>query len=340
MRDDDDDPSYEPGVAGNEHGTACAGVAAARGDNGIGIAGVCPECTLRCVRLLGGEDEPTPISADIAAFSFAFEVGAAVVSNSWGFAEPFAVPSMLRQVIEDLYDHGRDGRGTHVMFAAGNDNRELEDSEIEATREVVAVGALNLFDEIAPYGNFGSLDPVAPTGSLTTDIAGADGAGPGDYTSLFGGTSSPCPVVAGVAALLFSAAPELTAREVHDILIETARTAPYAVPDERGHDPAHGYGIVGPFRALSRVVDAGPPGAGPADAGAREALSRWGEEERPSALRVDASGRTGDPEALAELERLSAGDGGGLGAGGAAALLRPAPRRRRPPLRRGRLRRR
>ena len=64
----DDDPSFVPNLQGNSHGTACAALVAARTDNGIGVAGACPECTMRCVRLIPNDMMPVPISADVAAF--------------------------------------------------------------------------------------------------------------------------------------------------------------------------------------------------------------------------------------------------------------------------------
>ncbi len=268
VRDMDDDPLPDVPELGAEHGTACSGIAAGVGDNGIGIAGVCPECTLYCVRLLGPSGSLTPISADIAAFEYARTVGARVVSNSWGFSEAVSTPGMLREVVEGLYDDG-----ILVVFAAGNDNRELFDDELTGVRGVIAVGALNLFDEVAPFSNFGpSLDLTAPTGTLTTDLTGPNGESDGDYTSLFGGTSSSCPVVAGVAGLMFSANPDATAVEVHDALRSTTRPAPFAVPDETGHDDHHGLGIVSPAAALRAITgmpqpDAGVPGV---DAGAAE----------------------------------------------------------------------
>lgn len=266
VRDMDDDPSPGATTPGAEHGTACAGVAAAVGDNGVGIAGVCPECTLHCVRLLGDDGALTPISSDVAAFEYARTVGARVVSNSWGFSEAVSVPGTLRAVIEGLFDDG-----ILVVFAAGNDNRELFDDELTAVRGVITVGALNLFDEVAPFSNFGpSLDLTAPTGTLATDLTGPAGESDGDYTSLFGGTSSSCPVVAGVAGLMFSAAPDATAAQIHDALIATTRAAPFAVPDAMGHDDHHGYGIVDPAAALRAVApDVGADaGVGDVDAGA------------------------------------------------------------------------
>jgi subtilisin family serine protease len=254
VSDNDDDPSFAPGVKGNEHGTACSGIIAAVGDNKLGIAGVCPRCTLRCVRLFDRDHPLVAVSTDLRAFNYAFESGAAVVSNSWGFAEPIAVPKLMRDAIEELLDHGRDGRGTSVVFAAGNENRVIDDAEIGAIPGVLNVGAVNFFDEAAPFSNLGnSLSLTAPTGTLTTDISGRDGSDPGDYTSLFGGTSSACPVVAGVAALILSAAPDKTAREISDLLVMTSRPAPFAIPDANGHDPIYGRGIVDPTGALTAL---------------------------------------------------------------------------------------
>lgn len=262
--DGDDDPSFEPGEPGAAHGTACAGLIAAETDNGEGIAGGCPECRLRCVRMLS--EQGTPISADVEAFQFALEVDAAVISNSWGFVDPIPAPEPLAAAIAEVVTNGRGGRGAVVLFAAGNDDRELQDDEVEALPGVLCVGAINNFDDATPFTNRGrALDVVAPTGTLTTDIRGSGGDDPGDYTSLFGGTSSACPVVAGIAGLLVSAAPELTGAQIGDILIGTARPAPLAQPDEAGHDPIYGHGVVDPAAALEEalaLLDGGAGGSG------------------------------------------------------------------------------
>jgi len=254
--DDDDDPSFAPDINGNEHGTACAGIIAAVGDNGIGIAGTCPECHLRCVRLLpgsiGGE---VPLGNDIVAYEQQLAWGVAVSSNSWGFIDHFPVPSLLKRAIKTLISDGRGGLGTVVVFAVGNDAREVKRDELYGIDGVVTVGAINAFDELASFSNSGDpLDLVAPAGTLTTDISGPDGADAGDYTGLFGGTSSACPVAAGVAALLVAANPDRTAFEIERAMIESARPAPFAVPDENGHDALYGYGIIDPTAALELLT--------------------------------------------------------------------------------------
>lgn len=249
VADEDDDPSPETDEEGAAHGTECAGLVAAVTNNDVGIAGACPECGIHCVRMLNGE--LLPISANVAAFQFALDVDAAVVSNSWGYAEPGPVSSILADAITNVATNGRGGKGAIVLFAAGNDDRELGDDELPAVEGVINVGAINNFDDQTPFTNFGnSLDLVSPTGTVTTDISGPEGNDPGDYTSVFGGTSSACPVAAGIAALVVTVAPEKTGTEIGQLLIDTARPAPFAVPDENGHDPVFGYGIIDPTEAL------------------------------------------------------------------------------------------
>lgn len=257
----DDDASYDATQSGAAHGTECAGLVAAETNNGVGIAGGCPDCRVRCVRLLW--DKPVPTSADVEAFQFAIDTGAAVVSNSWGYVEPIPVPQALADAIAAAYDTGRGGLGALVLFAAGNDDRELADDELPAAYGVLAVGAVNNFDDATPFTNSGkAIDIVAPTGTNTTDIAGAEGDDAGDYTGLFGGTSSACPVAAGIAGLLVSVAPEKTAAELSQLLIDSARPAPYAAPDANGHDLVFGYGIVDPIAALDTLLGPEPSGAG------------------------------------------------------------------------------
>jgi serine protease len=257
--DQDDDPSFEPNTRGNEHGTACAGLAAAATDNGVGVAGACPACRVRCVRMLTSNPSGTPLSRDVAAFEFALQAEADVVSNSWGFVEPVPVPAPLRAIIERVLDEGRGGTGAVVVFAAGNDNRTIGADELQAIPGVLTVGATNNFDEATPFSNRGpSVDVVAPTGTLAPDLTGPDGQSEGDYTSFFGGTSSAAPIVAGVVGLLLSAEPELTASEVGALLRQTAAESFFATPGPDGHDALYGYGLIRPEAALRELLGLPP----------------------------------------------------------------------------------
>jgi serine protease len=262
--DNDADPSYDPAFSDSAHGTACAGLVGATTNNSVGISGGCPNCRVRCVRLLA--DMALPLDSHLKAFNFAFDTKAAVVSNSWGFADPMPIPTLMRDALDNLFDNGRDGKGALVFFAAGNDNREIGDDEITGAHGVTAIGAINHFFDKTFFTNYGAtLDLVAPVGTLTTDNSGATGYDPGDYTANFGGTSSACPVAAGVAGVVMSAMPDKTSAEVLDLFIRTAKVAPYASPDANGHDPVFGFGIINPLGALKEGLgitdepaDAGP----------------------------------------------------------------------------------
>jgi subtilisin family serine protease len=98
-------------------------------------------------------------------------------------------------------------------------------------------------------------------GMVTSDRLGSEGYSSDGYTRTFGGTSSACPVVAGVAGLVLSANPDLTAREVRHILEQTADkiTDPnpdpqlghrYGTYDQNGHSRWFGHGRVNAHRAV------------------------------------------------------------------------------------------
>jgi subtilisin family serine protease len=100
-----------------------------------------------------------------------------------------------------------------------------------------------------------------PPGADRDDRSDAAGYEPGHYTTGFGGTSSACPVVAGVAGLILSVNPHLTARQVREILQTTADKITDPNPDPQlglsygsyngqGHSQWFGYGKVNAFAAV------------------------------------------------------------------------------------------
>jgi subtilisin family serine protease len=103
-------------------------------------------------------------------------------------------------------------------------------------------------------------------GMITSDRLGNQGYGPGDYTESFGGTSAACPLVAGVAALMISANPDLTAKQVKDLLQRTADKIvdtnadpqfgeTLGTYDTSGHSPWFGYGKINAQRAVQAAYD-------------------------------------------------------------------------------------
>jgi subtilisin family serine protease len=107
--------------------------------------------------------------------------------------------------------------------------------------------------------------PIRGLGIVTTDRVGGEGYDPSDFTRDFGGTSSACPLVAGVAALVLSANPDLTAVEVKQILQQTADKIvdPDADPqlgfrkgtyENGGRSDWFGYGKVNALKAAQAAV--------------------------------------------------------------------------------------
>ncbi|MCC6644663.1 MAG: S8 family serine peptidase [Polyangiaceae bacterium] len=255
-----------------QHGSSCAGVAAARGDNAEGGSGVCPTCKLLPALLAettGGQFQITDTES-AKRFVDIVDAGAWVISNSWGIStgDPrfkdaaFQVPKITKTMAAALdyaETKGRGGKGTVIVFAAGNDNSPLDSTA--AYDSVVAVGAVDAMGLKSYYSNVGKqLDVAAPSNGarigVTTTAAGKGGAA--KYTDEFGGTSSACPLVAGVIGLMLSANPAMTAAEVRAALAATANPIDpvYGNYDEDGRSVYYGAGLVDAYAAVKRATGA------------------------------------------------------------------------------------
>lgn len=250
-----------PVTGDDRHGTAVAGVAAARGDNGQGVTGVCPRCSILPLRVDGSASRATA-----AAFRYAAEHGADVVTNSWGFARvgSDADDAAVREAIDTAARTGRGGLGLPIVFGMTNepvDNCSGAALDVAALASVIAVGVSNHNDEIGGSGFGECMDLVAPSkpqaattiGITTTDRRGLDGHASGAYHARFGGTSTAAPIVAGIAGLLLSLNPELESAAIRRILEHTAeKIDPGAARyDARGFSARAGHGRVNAARALT-----------------------------------------------------------------------------------------
>jgi subtilisin family serine protease len=171
------------------------------------------------------------------------------------------------------------------VFAAGNEDSDVNDpaggtvSGFAIHPDVIAVAASTSRDQRSHYSNFGrEISVCAPSsgaggwGILTSDVRGVDpgtgqalGYTDGDYESDFGGTSSACPLVAGVAALVLSVNPALTAAQVKALLQRTARRiGPKSAYDASGHSVHFGHGCVDARAAVAAALAPPvPASAGP-----------------------------------------------------------------------------
>jgi subtilisin family serine protease len=213
------------------HGTACAGIVAAVGNNNLGIAGVAYQCRIVPVRIAYGVGNYWATSdAWIAdGMNWAWNQGAAdVLSNSWGGG---SVSSLINGAITNALTFGRGGRGASVIFAAGNGNGSV--IYPANNNQTIAVAAMSMCDQRksktscdgeywwgSDYGT--NVDIAAPGVKIyATDISGAAGYSSGDFYPTFNGTSSACPNAAAVMALIYSVNPLLSHAQARVILETT-----------------------------------------------------------------------------------------------------------------------
>ncbi len=195
----------------NGHGTHCAGIVAARGDNGIGGVGIAWGVSLLPVRVLGPGGGGT--DSDVAAgILYAAQRGASVISLSLGGETPSSV-------IDSAIEYART-LGALVVVAAGNEsvNNDIipsypANSEVE---NVIAVAATDAEDDLATFSNYGAstVDLAAPGQSIYSTYL------MNSYAFL-SGTSMATPYVAGVAAMMKSANPALTYADLKSGLFQS-----------------------------------------------------------------------------------------------------------------------
>lgn len=215
------------------HGTNCAGIIGAI-NNSIGVSGVAPLVQIIPVRIAIGNGFGGWITSDAQianGINWAYP-NADVLSNSWGGGSP---SSLIDNAIANAVTLGRGGRGCVVVFSTGNSNSAVAYPATNAN--IIAVGAMSMCNQRKHpsscdgenwWGsNFGSgLSVVAPGVKIeTTDITGSNGYTGGDYNSSFNGTSSACPFVSGIAALMLSANPCMEWQEVRNVIELTADKA-------------------------------------------------------------------------------------------------------------------
>ena len=238
------------------HGTACAALAAATTNNGRGVAGVCPGCSVMPIRIMS-EQGWGRYGADSDAFYWAIDRGAQILSNSWGPAQPSYIPANFAEAITYAAESGRSGLGAIVLFASGNEYRQNADYELPSHPLVLGVGATGNQDYRESYSNYGyELDIVAPAGSVTADITGNYGYASGSYSFEFGGTSAATPVAAGIVGLMLSASPGLSRDQVFSILKDTADEVG-GQSYSQGFNAYYGYGRVNAFGAVQSSLAIG-----------------------------------------------------------------------------------
>lgn len=266
-----------PFIKENEpHGTCVSGVIAAVSNNGIGVAGACPECKIVPVRASDklGQSENMAV-----AFNYLLDRGVQVISNSWGPSDGIGgveMPEVIQEIINYARTEERGGKGVVVLFASGNGNESISDPEtfdgFAANSDVFAIGAVNASGIRSSYSDFGKdLDFLSPSsdvdagyawdpyavdmtkdGIWTIDSRSYYGYFQTDYTASFGGTSSATPLASAVVGLLISVYPDITWDGIYDILKRSSDKVSLidAKYNESGFSEYYGYGRINALEAL------------------------------------------------------------------------------------------
>lgn len=238
------DPACLPDYVG--HGTEVAATAAARANDGIGIAGVCPGCFVTPIQITRGE----PISewAIYMGLCAAQNKGPKVTCMSLG-PDGFSYyeSDFVKHAIEDYCDNAAwetNNRGGLLFVSAGENQvggRGVVDENILDDR-LILVGATDPSGNIASFSNFGGAIQFYMPGQeiLTWTKEGLK------YRS---GTSQAAPMAAAAAAMVWWANPNLTRSQVLAILRQTASnkgqfSAPTVGSDGKMNALHTGYGVI------------------------------------------------------------------------------------------------
>ncbi len=295
----DETKMYRPG---QNHGTSCAGVAAAEIDGKLTV-GAAPGCRLFPIKW--PSEGPYVFIGDTRMLNVLeyLEDKVDILSCSWGSApNTYWFPDIIKRISELARTGGRRGRGIVFLWAAGNENCPIQhnssvevpytsgwrytlidgcigvgsecikgewigvekslqfSNDLVGTPGVMHVAAISSAAQRSHYSNYGTgISICAPSSNihkydrLTLKGLGITTAENNSVTSTFGGTSSATPLVAGIAALVISANPDLTALEVISILKRTASKDlnfegyPKTPPESYNRDTSWDVSPIAPF---------------------------------------------------------------------------------------------
>jgi thermitase len=196
------------------HGTHCAGIAGAVGNNGRGIASFTidtPYYMVSSIKVLnaGGSGSQQSI---VAGMLSAADAGADVISMSLGGR----TGSVRQRAYEEAVAYAS-AKGAIVVAAAGNANRNARDFSPVNTRGVIGVSAVDPALNRASFSNYVTelgMGLAAPGVNIYSTI-------PGNQYAAYNGTSMATPYVAGLLGMMKSLRPELKAEQAYAILKQT-----------------------------------------------------------------------------------------------------------------------
>lgn len=201
-------------IHSEDHGTHVAGTIAAVNNNGIGVCGVAGGDSKRQIKgaklmscqIFDGDKQ----GSGPEAIKWSADHGAVISQNSWGYDGLTTTPASLKSAVDYFIKYaGVDKNGNQtgpmkggiVIFAAGNDNKNVSSTDYEAVVNVSSVGADY---KRAYYTNYGSWCDIAAPGGDAKKGNMVLSTLPGNKYGKMQGTSMACPHVSGVAALVLA----------------------------------------------------------------------------------------------------------------------------------------
>lgn len=252
----DSDPTDDVG-----HGTGVAGIIAARGNDGIGIAGAAWNVQIMPIKV--GNSDGAPVSIIAQGVYYAVDHGANVINLSLGSDTPSAT---LEDSIKYAYNHN-----VPVVAAAGN--KPDQASFPASYPQTISVGAAtNAGDNVAGFSSrISRVDLSAPGVDVLTTYWQPS---IGNEWAFASGTSFATPMVSGTVALMLSIDPSMTVEQVRTVLKETAKKSLQS-------DQGGGAGLLDSGAAVRRVLlphftDVWAPLDQPVEAGVVQRTWNWG----------------------------------------------------------------
>lgn len=226
--DDSDDYSDSHG-----HGTHVAGIAAALTNNVTGIAGVSWKSNILPVKVLNEAGEGSSFEVAKGIY-WAVDHGADVINMSLG---DYNDSDALHDAIKYAYN-----KDVVIVTASGNDN--VQDPMYPALyEETFTVAAVDDARNRAFFSNYGKHVDIAAPGENIPSLF------PDNNYVVMSGTSMASPHVAGVAALIRSLRPDLSNKQVYDVMTSTAKDL-----GTKGHDSYYGHGEINVAAALKSIA--------------------------------------------------------------------------------------
>lgn len=209
-----DDNTVYDAADSEEHGTHVAGIIAAEGDNGFGIAGVNWGAKVMPLKFIAADFGYISDAAE--ALNYAVKEGVKISNNSYGCYHTASTPNCYSQTLHDAIKDA-DASG-HLFVASAGNSAKNTDTEAHYpsgydSPNVISVAATNDQDALWTFSNYGptTVDLAAPGHNIWSTVPGFF-----DYKS---GTSMAAPHVAGVAALVKSQSPEFTQLQVKESIL-------------------------------------------------------------------------------------------------------------------------